>query len=144
MGTNVRAKISKKNPYWISKHRFYELKHYCLQYDEWRRTKKDLESVLIAHANRVKLRIDSEWSDPTGNLAVRIHELDAKMQQIEDIIMVVDTFLAKYMFVAVTKGMSYTYLKMQMNIPCSKEYYYKRYRQFWWTLSNERDKEATT
>ena len=144
MGTNIRAKISKKNPYWISKHRFYELKHYCLQYDEWRREKKDLESVLIANANRVKLRIGSEWADPTGNLAVRIHELDTRMQQIEDIIVRIDPFLAKYMFVAVTKGMSYTYLKMQMNIPCSKEYYYKRYRQFWWTLSNEKDKEAIT
>ena len=32
-----RAELSKKNPYYISKHRYYELKHFCRQYDEWKR-----------------------------------------------------------------------------------------------------------
>lgn len=31
-----RAEISKKNPHYISKHRYYELKHFCLQYPEWK------------------------------------------------------------------------------------------------------------
>ena len=30
-----RAEVSKKNKYYISKHRYYELKHFCLQYKEW-------------------------------------------------------------------------------------------------------------
>ena len=29
---NVRPELSKKNKYYISKHRYYELKHLCLQY----------------------------------------------------------------------------------------------------------------
>ena len=32
MGTTLRAELSEKNPYWIEKHRYYELKHFCLQY----------------------------------------------------------------------------------------------------------------
>lgn len=30
MGTDIRATISTKNRYWIEKHRYYELKHFCL------------------------------------------------------------------------------------------------------------------
>lgn len=36
MGTVIRSEISKKNPYYINKHRYYELKHYCLQYYIWK------------------------------------------------------------------------------------------------------------
>lgn len=32
MATVIRPEISPKNKYWISKHRHYELKHFCLQY----------------------------------------------------------------------------------------------------------------
>ena len=30
MSTVIRPEISEKNKYWISKHRYYELKHLCL------------------------------------------------------------------------------------------------------------------
>lgn len=30
--TSVRCELSGTNKYWISKHRYYELKHFCLQY----------------------------------------------------------------------------------------------------------------
>lgn len=43
MGTVIRAEISKKGKWWISKHRYYELKHYCLQYKEM---KEELESLI--------------------------------------------------------------------------------------------------
>lgn len=36
MSTNMRAEVSKKNPYWIEKHRYYGLKHFCLQYPIWK------------------------------------------------------------------------------------------------------------
>ena len=37
MGTTIRPELSEKNPYWIEKHRYYELKHFCLQYPIWRK-----------------------------------------------------------------------------------------------------------
>ena len=37
MGTNTRPELSVKNRYWLPKHRFYELKHFCLQYPEWKK-----------------------------------------------------------------------------------------------------------
>lgn len=32
----AHVELSEKNPYYISKHRYYELKHFCLQYPEWK------------------------------------------------------------------------------------------------------------
>ena len=36
MSRIIRPELSKSNPYYISKHRYYELKHFCLQYYEWK------------------------------------------------------------------------------------------------------------
>lgn len=32
-----RAQLSVKNPCHIPKHRYYELKHFCLQYPDWKK-----------------------------------------------------------------------------------------------------------
>ena len=37
MATEIRPELSEKNPYWIGKHRYYELKHFCLQYPIWKK-----------------------------------------------------------------------------------------------------------
>ena len=44
MGTTLRAELSEKNPYWIEKHRYYELKHFCLQYPIWKKAYSALDS----------------------------------------------------------------------------------------------------
>ena len=37
MATKIRPVLSEKNKYYIDKHRYYELKHFCLQYDDWKK-----------------------------------------------------------------------------------------------------------
>lgn len=32
-----RAELSKKNPYHIPRYRYYELKYFCRQYDDWKK-----------------------------------------------------------------------------------------------------------
>lgn len=41
--------------------------------------------------------------------------------------------IANYIFISVTEGKSYATL----NPPCGKEYFYKKYRQFFWLLDKE-------
>ena len=36
MSTTIRPEIDRQSRWYISKHRYYELKHFCLQYHEWR------------------------------------------------------------------------------------------------------------
>ena len=38
MATILRPELSPKNKYYIDKHRYYELKHFCLQYSEWKKS----------------------------------------------------------------------------------------------------------
>lgn len=45
MGNIIRAEVSENNPYWIEKHRYYELKHFCLQYPTWKRNYVMLSDV---------------------------------------------------------------------------------------------------
>lgn len=35
MATTIRPEITSSSQYHISRHRYYELKHFCLQYNEW-------------------------------------------------------------------------------------------------------------
>ncbi len=46
MSTTIRPEISKKNRYWIEKHRYYELKHFCLQYPTWKKAYSSLDSMV--------------------------------------------------------------------------------------------------
>lgn len=40
MGTTIRPEIDRRSKWYISKHRYYELKHFCLQWHEWREDRK--------------------------------------------------------------------------------------------------------
>lgn len=37
MSSIMRSELSEKNPYYLPKHRFLELKHFCMQYPEWKK-----------------------------------------------------------------------------------------------------------
>ena len=67
MSTTIRPELSEKNPYWIEKHRYYELKHFCLQYPIWKRARaaldglsqRPMDAVIFSHG----------FSDPTARCA---------------------------------------------------------------------------
>ena len=55
MGTTIRPELSEKNPYWIERHRYYELKHFCLQYPIWKKAYAALDGLSrrrFAHAGK--------------------------------------------------------------------------------------------
>ena len=58
---------------------------------------------------------------------------------VEQAAMDADEYLWHYILRAVTEGLSYTYLKSRLDIPCSKDTYYDRYRRFFWLLSEARN-----
>lgn len=131
MTTSIRADISKKNKYWISKHRYYELKHFCLQYDEWVKEVfyDSTNSKSIIHTTN-----DISINDYTSNIAIKNLHLKKKMQLVEDTCSESDEVLSSYILLGVTKGVSYENLKSIHNIPCGRDMYYDRYRKFFWLL----------
>lgn len=137
MATVIRAEISEKNKYWISKHRHYELKHFCLQYPSWKRTYMELDGFEGRSDNSVYSRLNIP-SDPTAKcVEIRTLYLE-RIELIHQIARETDLDLSDYILKAVTEGLSYTYLKSRLNIPCGRDMYYDRYRRFFWLLSEAR------
>lgn len=48
MATLIRPELSLNNKYWIDRHRFYELKHFCLQYKSWKKSYEALNELGIS------------------------------------------------------------------------------------------------
>lgn len=47
MGTTIRPELSEKNPYWIEKHRYYELKHFVFSIQSGEKLIRFLMGTLI-------------------------------------------------------------------------------------------------
>lgn len=139
MGTKIRPELSKKNKYWIPRHRYYELKHFCLQYPEWKEQYTNLSSVKTPKLTDKVFRNIGHHSDPTEQCAEQKIFYQCRIAMLEQVAVLTDKDLAKYILLAVTYGHSYTYLKTKLDIPCSKDTYYDRYRKFFWILSDLRD-----
>ena len=134
MATVIRPEISTKNKYWISKHRHYELKHFCLQYPEWKRIYSEIDGY-----NSTASESDTRYSDRTAKYGIQRAECATKIKMIEDAAMEADSALYEYILKAVTEELSFTYLKSKLNIPCGKDMYYDRYRRFFWLLDKSRN-----
>lgn len=139
MGTIIRPEISIKNKYWVSKHRYYELKHFCLQYPIWKTLYSELDGM-----NNRKIQSDVFYKsntpgDPTSKYAEERLLYFEKMKLVEQAAIAADPDLASYILKAVTEGLSYTQLKSKLEIPCGRDMYYDRYRRFFWLLDRTRD-----
>lgn len=138
MATVIRAEISQKNKYWISKHRYYELKHFCLQYPEWKKVYSELCDENLPLSMIETIPIDNIPSDPTVRRALLKGYYSERIKLIEKTALEADPCLYDYIIKGVTEERSYTYLNTVMEIPCGKDMYYDRYRKFFWLLSELR------
>lgn len=141
MATVIRPELSIKNEYWIDKHRYYELKHFCLQYNEWKRLHSESDGYggksSIASLGRVGLT--SRVDDGTARYAIERDIYAGRIKMVEDAAISADSVLYKYLLKAVTEGLSFTYLKTKLGMPCGRSTYYKIYRRFFWLLDDMRN-----
>lgn len=138
MATMIRPEISVKNKYWIDKHRHYELKHFCLQYPEWKKAYAEFDDPSMSLSMIERVPTSNLPGDPTAKRAMMKAHYRERIQLVEKVAMEADRYLAEYILKAVTENLSYTYLKTRFEIPCGKDLYYDRYRRFFWLLSEAR------
>lgn len=138
MATNVRAKVSLKNRYWIDKHRHYELKHFCLQYPGWKQAYNDFDDPSIPLSTIERVPTSNLPGDPTAKRALMKAYYSELINLVERAAKDADQYLCGYILKAVTEGLSYTYLKAKLEIPCGKDMFYDRYRKFFYILSEYR------
>lgn len=139
MATAIRPEISEKNKYWIDRHRYYELKHFCLQYPTWKEMYHMYEEPCISSSAFEQMHSSNVPSDPTAKYAMLKAQYAERIEMVEEAAKTADKDLYKYILKAITEGLSYTYMKTRMDIPCSKDMYYDRYRRFFWILDRVRE-----
>ena len=134
---NIRNDLSKRNKYWISKHRYLELKHYCLQYPDLKQYLSiltgDIQHHGLCHTGR-----SSNPPDDTQRIGLLRAEYSRNIELVERAAYEADEILASYILIAVTRDKTFPYLKTVMEIPCERGMYYDRYRKFFWLLDKKK------
>lgn len=134
---NIKPELSTKNKYWVERHRYYELKYFCLQYPTWKRYLRELEdSCVVSQSSGIFS--ERTISDPTQKCILAREYYREKMQMIEGCVIAADSSLYPYILKSVTEGLSYNTLKARFNIPCGRDMFYDRYRKFFWILNSSR------
>lgn len=137
MGTTIRAEVSKRNRYWIEKQRYYELKHFCLQYPVWKKICLTLDGLSRSDIGEV---LDTNnVGDPVFRCVSRRERYTIWMGMIEKAAKETDEVLGYYVLKGVTEGWPYDILKARLEIPCGKDMYYDLYRKFFWILDALRE-----
>lgn len=138
MATVIRAEISEKNPYWIEKHRYYELKHFCLQYYSWKKAYVSLDESISTRSVIEISQTNADISNPTANRATTKTFYSDRIKMLERVAKATDEILGEYVMTGIVNGWSYDILKARLDVPCCKDTYYELYRRFFWLLDKER------
>ena len=131
--------LSEKNNYYVPKHRYYELLHFCRQYDDYLLKKKQIMDEYIkpvVHNEGVNNR--PQTISHVENFALKLVEVDEKIEMIEQAAVDADKELSGYILMAVSGGIGYDSLSVRYGIPCSRNTFYDRYRKFFWLLDKRR------
>lgn len=137
MSTNIRPEISSRNPYSIEKEKYYELKHFCLQYPSWKKER----TRLINQSRTCQLKEHVNGGDignPTEAIVIKLAELSEKMNLVESTSREADGEIGQYVLLVVTGVATYPYLKTRMQIPFGRDAFYEAYRRFFWLLAQKR------
>ena len=142
MGTNTRPELSRKTNWWIPKHRYYELKHFCFQYPDWIARLDELDG-LPSFSPGCRERVDEgKIGNPTATFAEARVWLSNRIQMVRKAAYEACNHQFWYPFLvdAVTTGASYDILEAQKGImPVSRNEWYDVYRKFFWCLDKIRE-----
>ena len=139
MGTVTRPELSGKNPYWVERHRYYELKHFCMQYPIWKKAYTALEGLSRSNIDAVIVSRTGEASDPTAKCAEAREYYERRIALVEGTAKDTDPVIGHHILTAVIEGLSYDRLRLVDGIPCGKEAYYALYRRFFWLLDKRKE-----
>lgn len=137
MNNQQRAELSKKNPYWIPRDKYYELLYFSRQYWTMKQEKKELLRTYPTISYDENYTI-TDISNPVEKAVCRVSYLTDMMKLIEDTVKEVDPDIYKWLLNGVTTDKSYEYLNQKMGLPMSRGAYYERYRKYFFLLSKKR------
>ena len=128
--------LSKQNKYYIPKETFLTVIHYCKQYPMWEQelgTTLDQGKAIRYDGDRVQT---SNQYDPTAEPAIKRAEIARKKDVVDGVAQSVAGAMYKWLLLGVCYDMPY-YVLHQKGMPCGKNMYYDKRRQFYYEMSQK-------
>ena len=137
----TRNEISKNRQYYLNKHRYLELRHFCMQYPIWKKANDALWSMHSKSIIDISAGMPNKsWIEsPIDRILEARNEFISKMEMVEQAAIMSDDVLAPWILKCVTEGLSYDKMYARDSIPCSRSKFYILCRKFFWTLSKLRN-----
>lgn len=136
MGTNIRNSISESNPYYISKHEYLMTKHFALQYNDWKKCRREIESR-VGYGFKIGGGHDGTVFFPVESAQENAEKYAFRMGLVEKAAKIAGEDIWEIVLLGVTTECNYEYLRLVKGIPCCKDVYYRMYRKFFWILNQE-------
>lgn len=130
----LKNELSLKSKYHLSKHRYLELKHFCLQYPEWKQRLKEINDIWAVDYSKIRVIADIREIE---TLAIERESLLNKINRVEWAVRNSSIDIYKWLLLGITEERSFVWLSTVMQIPCGKDYYYERYRKVFYILSQD-------
>lgn len=133
MSTDISPEISKRSKWWIPRERYYELKHFSMQYPEWKKVlanKLYLSSTSVVEVNGGQI----EFKDPVSGIASEAEYYLKLVEMVEACSEAADMDISRWILKAVTTGVPYENLRSMDDIPCGRTKFYEAYRKYFWLL----------
>lgn len=117
----------------VDKSRFLRVVH------SWRQQYLELQLYFSKHQLGFDKVTQSRKVDVMDERVIEMIYFSERMLLVEMVAKETDDFLYPYILKAVIDDVSYTNLKTQHHIPCSRDVYYENYRKFFYILSQRRE-----
>jgi len=132
------TKIRPSKQYRLTRHEFMTAYHFALQYPEWKS-----QYTIIAGVSGVAydgMPHGSSNGNPTEKQAMRLYDLDSKINVIESTVKEVDEGGAFYKWFIkgfTQEGITGDTLVLKYSMPCSRATYYRARQKFFYLLSEK-------
>lgn len=111
-----------KDKYGISKHRYLEVIHHCLQYPEWREELENMTDTVKAIQYGQEGKGSPSQASATERLAIKRAELLEKCERIEQTAIEADADIYQWLLEGVTTDYAtYIYLRDAKGLPCGDQ-----------------------
>ena len=130
--------------YGINKHRYKELCGFCEQYPDWKVILKDHPYISGKGLSYTPGSPNKGISDRTGDDAIKLVQLQANCNLIENVAKKTDSEFWEYIIKAVCYRVPVTYLITVEGMSLEKSAFYERRRYFFYLLDNEQIRKIGT
>lgn len=135
----VRNELSKKNPYWIERCRYLELKYFCLQFPIWQQALASLDGLNRRPIDLALFDKGTGHSNPTERCAAARAFYKDRITMVIDAAKETSTEMWTWIVQGVTENLSYDTLRISRGLPCCKDVYYDLYHKFFYVLNKKRN-----